>query len=1300
MRPIPAAYAALLPWRGAPVARSLFGRRGKNLGRRLAPIAASVALAASSLVAGPGSIPGVAAGTNPVFPDLPVGFAKVQLAHGLKNPTAIAFAPNGDIYIAQQKGAILLDRAGVIQATPVITISADTGTETGVLGLALDPNFAANGYMYVGYTTVDLHSQLSRFTVTGGGTTASLASEVVYWRGNQLQVFHHAINDVHIGPDGKLWFSVGDNDPAITNATVLTNGYGKIHRLNLDGSVPTDNPFVNVPGAVASIYAYGLRNPYRFTFLPDGRAMTEDTGSSYWEEMDTIQRGGNYGWDFYEGNCFSCGYINPAYAYGHLPVDGAASAMAAYSGNVFGSQYANTVFFGDYNRLDIEAVKFDPTYTTEISDTVFDSSVGTIADLVEGPDGNLYYVSIFEGTFSEIYATGPFAPTAVASASPNVGLASLNVQFSSAGTSDPKGLALTYSWNFGDGSPLSTNPNPSHTYGSNGTYGATLTVNNGTSSGTATTQVVVGSSPPNASILSPVLNAKYNAGATISFSGSATDATDGTLPPSAFSWQVDFIANGVVQPFYTLEVPGPFYSATGVSGGSFQIPNDVSNTPSTFYRLTMTATDSLGLTTTVVRDIHPNLTSWAVHSNVSGAMVSVDGTLQSTPYTTSDVVGVQHVLIGFPAQVLGGTQYRLNGWTNGSGQSVTFTSGATAATYTQTLDPVTAGAPSPWTSADIGTPLMAGTTQYSAADQTIYVDGSGSDIYGAKDQFRYVYQTLTGDGTIIARVRYQTNTDPWAKAGLMFKESPVAGATWIDALVTPDVSPNTPNFNGVGCNANGCSSPLPPVIPTVGNGVRIQYTPNSSISPTPVAGYSYPNKWLKLQRSGSTFTAWQSNDGVTWTKIGNKTLTMASTATVGLFATSHNVGQLSSVAFDNVSVTGSVTLPSNDFSIATSPSTVSISAGGSGSTSVNTAVVSGSPETIAMSATGLPTGVTAGFVPGSVAAGNSSQLTFTVAASVGAGSYPITVKGTAPSATHATTVTLNVTAAALNDFSIGANPATVSLAAGASGSSTVSTSLVSGSAESIALSASGLPSGVSAGFVPTSVSAGSSSTLTFNVGAAVGPGSYPITVTGTALSATHTTTVTLNVASSSGGLPSPWLDTDVGAPSPAGSASYAGGVFTVKGSGADIFGTSDQFNYVYQPTTGNGTIIARVTSQSNTGSSNSKAGVIWKASTAAGSPYILIETGPTGVVKVQYNFNGSVSGATYSFPNIWMKLVRSGTNFSAYISPDGVTWTAVLVNKSLPTITTTATVGIFEVSHKVGVLGTATLDNVSFTPGP
>jgi hypothetical protein len=244
-----------------------------------------------------------------------------------------------------------------------------------------------------------------------------------------------------------------------------------------------------------------------------------------------------------------------------------------------------------------------------------------------------------------------------------------------------------------------------------------------------------------------------------------------------------------------------------------------------------------------------------------------------------------------------------------------------------------------------------------------------------------------------------------------------------------------------------------------------------------------------------------------------------------------------------------------------------------------------------------------------------------------------------------------------------------------------------------------MPVGVTVGFVPTSVSAGGSSTLTFTVGSGVAPGIYPISVTGTAPSATHSTAVSLTV-SSPGSLPAPWFDTDIGAPTPAGSGGYAGGVFTVSGSGADIFGTSDQFNYLYQATTGNGTLIARVSGETNAGSTNDKAGIMWKASTTAGSPYILIETNYQGVTKVQYNFNGSVAGATYTFPNVWMKLVRSGSLFSAYLSPDGLTWTAVVANKSLTTIPAAATVGLFECSHKAGTLGTATFDNVSFTPGP
>ncbi|HVB94486.1 MAG TPA: PQQ-dependent sugar dehydrogenase, partial [Acidimicrobiales bacterium] len=962
-------------------------------------------------------------------PSLAPGFVQTKLVGGLSKPIVINFAPNGDMYIGEQGGTIVIDRKGAVLATPVIHLNVFNVGETGLLGMALDPNFATNGYIYVSYTipitsagVVKPYAQLSRFTVVNG--VASTASEKVFLRGNQAQNpdgtggnYDHAGNDVKVGPDGKLWWSVGDNVPAISNAQALSNIYGKVLRFNLDGTVPVDNPFVDVAGAVPYIYAYGLRNPWRFTFLPNGKAMTEDTGSSYWEDMNTLQPGSNYGWPVKEGYCGSCGYLNPAYEYGHYPTDAAASAMAAYSGSAFPKAYGNVVFVGDYVRRDIEAVSFDPTYRTEKSDTIFSNTAGTVADLVEGPDGNLYFASIFEGTISEISAPGPFPPIAAAAATPSAGGSPLTVQFSSAASSDPYGHALTTSWNFGDGSPVSTAANPSHTYTVTGSYTATLTVSNGSHTGTTSTTVVVGPSPPTAAIAAP---ATYNAGQTVAFTGTATDHTDGVLPARDYTWQVDFISDGVVKPSYNVEIADPFYGpTTGSTGGSITIPTDPSQVPGSFYRITLAVTDSHGLRTTVTKDIHPNLTTWSAGANVPGTGYSVDGNWKTGPTTTQDVVGVVHVLSGLgSAQTVGGVRYRFAGWADGSALTDTVTAGTGSGTFTAQFDPVTA-VPSPWASSDIGAPITAGTADYSPTDHTFTLDGAGADVSATNDQFHYVYQTLNGDGTIVARVRYQTNSSSWAKAGVMIKQSATAGAPYVDALVTPDVSPKSPNINGVGCDANGCFSPLPPVTPAMGYGARMQYSGTKSATPsTYPAGFSDPNKWLKLQRSGSTFTSWLSADGVHWTQIGIATVAMSGPVTIGLFDTSRNIGQDSTAAFDNVQVTGAAPPP---------------------------------PP---------------------------------------------------------------------------------------------------------------------------------------------------------------------------GPLPSPWVDTDVGSPAIAGSAAYSGGVFTVNGAGADIYGTSDQFNYVNQPAVGSGTIVARVTSQTNT-SSNAKAGVMFKQSTTAGSPYLLIADSPSGVVKVQYGFNSS-----------------------------------------------------------------------------
>ncbi len=197
----------------------------------------------------------------------------------------------------------------------------------------------------------------------------------------------------------------------------------------------------------------------------------------------------------------------------------------------------------------------------------------------------------------------------------------------------------------------------------------------------------------------------------------------------------------------------------------------------------------------------------------------------------------------------------------------------------------------------------------------------------------------------------------------------------------------------------------------------------------------------------------------------------------------------------------------NDFSISASPATVTVSAGGSGTSTISTATSAGAAQSVALTASGVPSGATATFSPASVTSGASSTLTLN-SGSAAAGTYSITVTGTGASATHTTTVSFVVNAVVGNNFSISASPATVTVTAGGSGTSTITTAITSGVAQSVALSASGVPSGATATFSPTSISGNGSSTLTLSSGTAAA-GTYTVTVTGTGTSATHTATVSL-----------------------------------------------------------------------------------------------------------------------------------------------------------------------------------------------
>ncbi len=204
-----------------------------------------------------------------------------------------------------------------------------------------------------------------------------------------------------------------------------------------------------------------------------------------------------------------------------------------------------------------------------------------------------------------------------------------------------------------------------------------------------------------------------------------------------------------------------------------------------------------------------------------------------------------------------------------------------------------------------------------------------------------------------------------------------------------------------------------------------------------------------------------------------------------------------------------------DFTISASPSSASIAQGGSGSVTVSTAVSGGFNSAISLSASGLPSGVTASFSPSSIGApgSGSSTLTFTASSSATLGTSTVTITGTGGSVTHTTTVSLTVTSVPTPNFTIAASPSSVSIAKGAAGSSTISTTVSGGFNSAIALSASGQPAGVTVSFSPSSIAApgSGSSTMNITVASTAATGTSTITVTGTGSSITHTTTVTLTV---------------------------------------------------------------------------------------------------------------------------------------------------------------------------------------------
>jgi len=351
---------------------------------------------------------------------LPANFVETQFASGLSSATAMAFAPDGRLFVCQQGGQLrVVTAAGTLLPTPFVTLTVDANGERGLLGVAFDPNFAANQFVYVYYTatTPQIHNRVSRFTANGNVATAG--SELPIFELNNLSgATNHNGGAIHFGPDGNLYIAVGENANAANSQTV-GNLLGKILRINSDGTIPLDNP-TTFPGIVGSpagnnraIWSVGLRNPYTFTFQSgSGRMFINDVGQSAWEEINDGIAGSNYGWSICEGACAppNANLRDPLFQYGH---GSSATTGCAITGGAFynpttvnfPAEYVGKYFYAEFCSGWIR--RFDPA--TPGTSTAFATGISNPVDLIVTADGSLYYLARGAGAVFRVRFNAPTA---------------------------------------------------------------------------------------------------------------------------------------------------------------------------------------------------------------------------------------------------------------------------------------------------------------------------------------------------------------------------------------------------------------------------------------------------------------------------------------------------------------------------------------------------------------------------------------------------------------------------------------------------------------------------------------------------------------------------------------------------------------------------------------------------------------------------------------------------------------------------------------------------------------------------
>src|SRR6476620_5849981 len=773
----------------------------RRLRRAIALMVAAVLMTTVSFLDGPAAQAAV-----------PSGFTDSSVM-SVSAPTDIAFLPDGKMLVTSQGGRFYLRSGSTTTLLLDVSGKICADFERGLLGVTVDPSFSSNGYIYLFYTykkfgtCVDNSSnspvnRVSRFVLSG----TSVSGETVLVDNMPSPNGNHNAGGLLFGKDGYLYISIGDGGCQIRrpdlcgasngNARVTNRLQGKVLRVTRDGVAPSSNPFYSsggtcrVNGSTSSglhckeTYGWGFRNPFRIALDPNAagtKIYVNDVGQGMWEEIDQLSAGKDYGWNFCEGThatgtSSTCGFAdtNPIFEYGHGSCNSITGGAFIPNGS-WPSTYDDAYFFADYTCGTIWTLKGGTR-------TVFASGLGAVTELEFGPYNSnvaLYYADYGASQVRRIAYTAANnrAPVAKMTASPTYGAVPLTVAFDARQSSDPDGDALTYRWDFGDGSS-STQSSFSKTDQKAGKYRATLTVSDGRGGiDTDSVTIQAGNTRPDAEITSPTASTEFSVGQTITLTGVGTDAEDGTIPSSRMTWQVLLHHDTHTHPFF-----GP---TTG-NNLTFQAPapEDLAAAGNSYLEIRLTVRDSGGLGKLVSMNLMPNKVNVTVGSNVPGMLLWIEGAPYIAPATVLTWEGNPLTVLA-PDQIGPDNQpYIYKSWSDGGRRSHNYIAPASDATVTANFNVLPGDSFAPPADARVsdanptanyggitGLSVKGGTSSDYETVIRFKVSGVGDRVYRAR-LYLYAYDPSV-DGPSI----YETSPS-WSETGVTWntRPAPIGGA--------------------------------------------------------------------------------------------------------------------------------------------------------------------------------------------------------------------------------------------------------------------------------------------------------------------------------------------------------------------------------------------------------------------------------------------------------------------------------------------------------------------------------------------